>query len=88
MQEESCLQASPPFSLHNLQRSLHYSNSANSKIMYAFENPPQQHSPPPTHAGLVRPMYRIKHPSGNKPVSFTPKSYTPSGMGTPLVLVF
>lgn len=27
------------------------------------------------HAGLVRPMYRIKHPSGNKPVSFTPKSY-------------
>lgn len=34
-----------PLSLHNLQRSLHYSNSANSKIMYAFENPPQQHFP-------------------------------------------
>lgn len=62
-----------PLSLHNLQRSLHYSNSANSKIMYAFENHPQQHFP--AHAGLVRRMYRIKHPSGNKPVSFTPKSY-------------
>lgn len=32
-----------PLSLHNLQRSLHYSNSSNLKIMYAFENPPQQH---------------------------------------------